>query len=255
MRNKKNIFYSKIHWNVVKWNQVWKSIGFPTANLKLKSDISIETWTYRINWIIDDKVYMWAWVFLWNNIFEAHFIDYKWNLYGKKISIIIFYKIRENVKFDDIDSLKKEIEKDLNYIKNNQDYVLSFWTFDKLHLWHKFYLEQAKRYWDKLVTIVAKSKNVEKFKWKKPKLSEKDRLEAIRKSNISDIVHIWDTNNPLKWLDLYDPKIICLWYDQESFVEKLKNYIKEKKLNIKVVRIPPYKQWKFKSSILNKKEN
>ena len=254
MRNKKNTFYKEIIWEVIKWKQIWRTIGFPTANIKLDPDFILEEWTYRINWIINWKIYSWAWVFLWkDNIFEAHFVDYNWDLYNKKINVIIFYKIRDNIKFDNIDNLKKEIVKDLEYIKDNPDYILTFWTFDTFHLWHQFYLEQAKKYWDILVTIVAKSKNVEKFKWHKPKFGEKDRLEIIREVDISDIVHLWDTNNPLKWLELYDPKVICLWYDQEGFSGLLKKYRNDSNLDMKIIRMPPFEESKFKSSII--KEN
>jgi FAD synthase len=251
MRNKQNIFYEKITWKVIKGKQVWTSIGFPTANIEFDSNIKLEEGTYRINWIIDSKVFKWAWVFLWkNNVFEAHFMNYKWNLYGKKITIIIFYKIRDNIKFNNLDELKKEISQDLEYVKKNPDYILTFWTFDTFHLWHQFYLERSKLYWDKLVTIVAKWENVQKFKWHKPKLSEKNRLETVRKTWISDIVHLWDTINPLKWLELYDPRAICIWYDQKWFVEDLENHIKENNLKIKIIKIPAFEEKRFKSSLL-----
>jgi FAD synthase len=35
-------------------------------------------------------------------------------------------KIRENQKFDDLDSLKNQIKKDIAYVKQNPDYVLTF---------------------------------------------------------------------------------------------------------------------------------
>jgi len=253
MRNKENIFYKEISWEVILWKQVWRTIGFPTANIKMDSSIVLEQWTYRINWIIDNKVFPWAWVFLWeDNVFEAHFMNYSWDLYWKNISVILLYKIRENISFNSLSELKKEIKKDLQYIEKNPDYVLTFWTFDTFHLWHQFYLEQAKTYWDKLVTIIAKSTNVEKFKWHKPNMTEKERLNIVREVWISDIVHIWDTKNPLKWLELYDPRVICLWYDQKWFVDLLKEYRNKNKLNIKIIRIAPFEEKKFKSSILNK---
>lgn len=253
MRNKKNIFYCRIVWEVIKWKQIWRTIDFPTANIKFDPSIRLEEWTYRINWIADNKVYPWAWVFLWkDDIFEAHFIGYNWDLYWKVIDVIILYKIRDNIIFDNLEDLKQEIKKDLEYIKSNPDYILTFGTFDTFHLWHQFYLEQAKIYWDKLVTIIAKSENVEKFKWSTPKFDEKERLRVVRKVGISDIVHIWDTANPLKWLDLYDPRVICLWYDQEWFVDVLREYREKKKLNLKVIRIPSFKENKFKSSIIKK---
>jgi FAD synthase len=251
MRNKENTFYTKIEWEVIKWEQIWRSMGFPTANIKFDSSLILEEWTYKVNWIIDWKVIAWAWVFLWkDNVFEVHFIDFKWDLYWKRISVVILYKIRDNIKFDDMEELKQEIKKDIEYIKKNPDYVLTFWAFDVIHLWHQFYLEQAKTYWDRLVTIIAKSKNIEKFKWHKALYSEKHRHKELRKTEFSDIVHLWDTSNPLKWLDLYDPRVICLWYDQEWFTDTLNKHIKDNNLNLKVIRIAPFEEWIFKSSIL-----
>ena len=252
MRNKENTFYIKIKWVVNKWKQIWRTIGFPTANFKFDSDIILEEWTFKINWIIDNKVYSWAWVFLWkDNLFEAHFIDYSWDLYWKKIEVIIFYKIRDNIAFSSLEELKTEIKNDLDYIKSNPDHVLTFGTFDTFHLWHQFYLEQSKLYWDKLVTIVAKSSNVKKFKWKKPKFDELKRVEMIKKSWIPDIIELWDSDNPLKWIELYNPKVICIWYDQKWFVSLLENHILNNNLNIKIIRIKPFNEDKFKSSIIN----
>jgi glycerol-3-phosphate cytidylyltransferase-like family protein len=72
----------------------------------------------------------------------------------------------------------------------------------------------------------------------------------MRELWIADIVHVWDTTNPLKWLELYHPKVVCLWYDQVWFSEALKNHIKQRKLNVKVIRIDPYKELKYKSSLI-----
>ncbi len=129
--------------------------------------------------------------------------------------------------------------------KKHKKIVISFGTFDIFHPWHKYFLKEAKKLWDKLITIIARDKNVEKLKWKKPKNNENFRLLQVKKSNIADKVLLGDKENPLKWIDFYKPDIICLGYDQKGFSELLKKY-----KNIKIVRIWAFKEDIYKSSKL-----
>jgi glycerol-3-phosphate cytidylyltransferase-like family protein len=71
---------------------------------------------------------------------------------------------------------------------------------------------------------------------------------------IADIVSPWNEENPLIWIKLYMPKVICLWYDQVWFSQKLEDYIKSENLDIFIKRIKPYKENKFKSSIIKKQK-
>ena len=50
----------KIRWVVIKWNQIGRTIWFPTANISLEKDL-ISDWTYKINVVIDSKIYAGAW--------------------------------------------------------------------------------------------------------------------------------------------------------------------------------------------------
>jgi len=133
------------------------------------------------------------------------------------------------------------------------DTVLTFWTFDYVHPGHEYYLSKAKSYWDKLVTIISTNENVKKFKWKYPLDDENIRQKNIQKLGISDEVIIWNWSNPFIWLNIYSPKVICLWYDQKWFSETLEKYIWDNKLDIKVIRIKPFKEDFYKSSLLKAK--
>lgn len=247
--------YQTIKWTVIKWKTLWSKLWFPTANIELE-DKNIEDWTYKLNWVIDGKIIAWAGVYLKEQwLFEAHFFDLSENLYRKEIEIVILYKIRENKKFDSLDELKKQIQKDIDYIKSNTDFVITFGTFDTVHPWHEFYLNSAKKYWDKLITIIARDKNVVKLKNTAPENNENTRLKNIEKLGLSDIVLLWDLNDPLKVIKEYKPKVICLWYDQVGFNELLEKYIKENNLDTKVKRLSPYKEDIYKSSILKQKRD
>lgn len=241
-----------IKWIVIKWKQLWRTIWFSTANIEYDKD-DITDWVYKINVIVDKKLYHWAWSFRKNiKLFESHIFNFNEDIYWKKIEIIVLDKIRENKKIESIEELKILIENDIKIIKDIKNNVLTFWSFDVVHEWHKYFLNQAKKYSDKLITIVATDKNIEKFKWNKPLHKLEKRINHIQNLNISDEVVWWNEINPLKRLELYKPSFICLWYDQIWFSELLKKYIEQNNLNIEIIRLKPYKESKYKSSIIKK---
>lgn len=244
-----------IKWIVIKWKQIWRTIWFNTANIKYsKKDIS--DWVYKINIIIDSKLYHWAWCYRkYIETFESHIFDFESDIYWKKIEIIILKKIRKNKKTESFNELKELIENDIKIIKNLKFNVLTFWTFDLVHEWHNYFLNEAKKYSDKLITIVATDKNIEKFKWKKPLYNQKERIFQLKNLKISDEVIGWDEKNPLKWIGIYNPNIICLWYDQIWYSENLEKYINENNLKINIIRLKPFKKNIFKSSIIKSKKD
>lgn len=244
---------TKIKGIVIKWKQLGRIIWFKTANISYKNDF-LEDAVYKINIIIDWKINAWAWCYRKNlNIFESHIFDFNEDIYWKEIEIIILEKIRNNIKVNSIEELKSIISNDINKIKGINYNVLTFWTFDLVHKWHIYYLNESKKYWNKLITIVATDKNIEKIKWNLPKYKLDERINHLSKLNICDEIVWWDENNPLKWIQIYNPQIICLWYDQEWFSKLLFEYIKNNNLEIEIIRIPPYKKDIYKSSILKKK--
>lgn len=116
---------------VVKGNQLGRTIGFPTANIDIdeeyklipkngvyivKSSISGNTIYGMMNIGIRPTVNG------SNQTIEVFFIDFNSNLYKQKLTIEILEFIREEQKFDSLESLKKQIEIDkqttLHFIKN-----------------------------------------------------------------------------------------------------------------------------------------
>ena len=61
--------------------------------------------------------------------------------------------------------------------------VMAFGSFDVLHNGHEHYLKEAKSCGDYLIVIVAKDKNIARFKGRKPKNDEGHRLKQVRKLN------------------------------------------------------------------------
>jgi cytidyltransferase-like protein len=237
---------------VVKWKQLWRTIWFPTVNLELKNSDLTDS-TFKINIIIDWVVFSGAWVYRKNiELFEWHIFNFNKEIYWKKIEIIILEKIRNNIKINSQEELKIQIKKDITKIKKINYNVLTFGSFDVVHKWHSYYLKEAKKYWNKLITIIATDKNIEKIKNFKPQNNQQKRLEEVKKLGISDKVIIWNENNKLKWLKIFKPKVICLGYDQWGYTN-LKKYLKDNNLNIEIIRIKSYKPEIYKSSILKNK--
>jgi riboflavin kinase/FMN adenylyltransferase len=116
---------------VVKGRQLGRTIGFPTANLKIEEDYKL----IPLNGVYIVKSY-WKGkeVFGMMNIgtnptvdgkertIETNFLDFEEDLYDKEMRIYFLQRIRSEEKFDSIDTLKAEIENDKvitqNFIKN-----------------------------------------------------------------------------------------------------------------------------------------
>ena len=131
--------------------------------------------------------------------------------------------------------------------------IMTFWTFDVTHPGHKYYLNQAKKLWNKLITIVARDSNVLNIKWKNPLHQEMERVEMVKKLGISDIVELWDEKNPYLCIQKHKPTIICFGYDQKSFNEWVKAFCTSINLNCKIVTINPYFPDTYKSSKIKEK--
>jgi len=244
--------FQKITGKVLEWKKLWRTIWFPTVNIFCNNE-NILDGTYRVNVIIDGKKYSWIWAYLKEKkLFEAHIFDFLQDIYSKEIEIYILYKIRENKKFNNLEELKKQILKDVKITKNKEVVIMTFWTFDFFHEGHKYFLNYAKNFWDKLITVIATDKNVLKMKWFYPNFSELERKNEVEKSWISDLVFIWKEDNPMYFLEKYKPDLVCLWYDQSWFSYLLKDFILKNNLKTQIIRIESYKPEIYKSSILKK---
>ena len=106
---------------VEKGNQVGRTIGFPTANIKVDKYKLLPLFgVYATEVKIEDKEYKGI-----TNIgnrptingskvtIEVNIFNYSGDLYGKKIKISLKEFIREEKKFQDLDELKKQIEIDI----------------------------------------------------------------------------------------------------------------------------------------------
>lgn len=111
---------------VVDGNHVGRTIGFPTANLKLDSNYVIPALgVYAGYGIYQGKKYKaiisvstHPSIFeLQRPIIEVHFINFEGNLYGKEITVSFISRLRGIIKFDSLDDLKEQLSKDREQAK------------------------------------------------------------------------------------------------------------------------------------------
>lgn len=105
---------------VVHGKKIGRTIGFPTVNLSYNEEIILpKIGVYFTNVIIDNKIYKGI-TNVGNNptvngdniTVETYILNFSKDVYGKKIKVYFLERIREQEKFESLEILKKQLEKD-----------------------------------------------------------------------------------------------------------------------------------------------
>lgn len=123
-----NFFFSG---DVIHGNNIGKTISFPTANIKIDTPYKLvpKNGVYIVKTIIDNQITFGMMNIGYNPTFngkqksiEIHFMNFNKNIYDKTLTIEMILRIRNEIKFNSVDDLKKQLEQDklstLNYIKS-----------------------------------------------------------------------------------------------------------------------------------------
>lgn len=123
-----NFFFSG---DVVHGNNIGKTISFPTANIKVNQPYKLipKNGVYIVKTIIDNQTTFGMMNIGYNPTFngkqksiEIHFLNFTKNIYHKNLTIEMIMRIRNEIKFNSVEDLKKQLEQDklstLNYIKS-----------------------------------------------------------------------------------------------------------------------------------------
>lgn len=128
---------------------------------------------------------------------------------------------------------------------------MTFGTFDRFHPGHEYYLREAHKKWEKLLTVVARDETVHRVKWKLAYDNENTRLRNVIESGLSDEVVLWSLSDPYQVILDHTPDILCFGYDQNSFNnEQLVQFFEKNHLNPTIVRLNAFNPEKWKSSLL-----
>ncbi|MBL7142408.1 MAG: adenylyltransferase/cytidyltransferase family protein [Candidatus Pacebacteria bacterium] len=130
--------------------------------------------------------------------------------------------------------------------------ILVFGTFDNLHKGHLSFFRQTKKYGDYLIAVVARDNTVKKIKKRSPFKSEKERLRDVSVCKLVNKAVLGYRNNPYRIIKEINPDVICLGYDQKTFIRNLSAELKKINSKIKLYKLKAYKPGKFHSTILNK---
>ena len=113
-----------IEGKVIYAKQIGRTIGFPTANLKLEENLIIpKIGIYATKVYIDSEVYIGATNIGYNPTvngekisIETNILHFYKDIYGKTIKLEFLERIRDEKKFKDLNALKIQLKMDTNYI-------------------------------------------------------------------------------------------------------------------------------------------
>ncbi len=120
----------EIQGEVIKGHARGTTLGFPTANINTENDIT-PFGVFLTSVIFNKREFASLTnigkcpTFEQKNInIESHILDFKSDIYRKKIKIIFLKRLRDEIKFESPDKLSKQIQKDLQaarkYFKNRK---------------------------------------------------------------------------------------------------------------------------------------
>lgn len=111
--------------NVIEGKQIASKLGFPTANLLWAEDIVKLPYGVYFGYVYMDKIF--PAVINWgvkptfdssnHELLEVHILNFNSQIYGKIINVAFVEKIRDEFEFPNIEELKKQIQKDVDYVK------------------------------------------------------------------------------------------------------------------------------------------
>ncbi len=118
---------------ISKGQQLGRELNFPTINLNLGRRVLPLAGIFCVKVVFDStEVYLGAasigtrpTVNGTTNILEVHILDFNKQVYGQNVEVLFYHKLRNEVKFDSLNDLKKQINDDVNktrhYFNKNND--------------------------------------------------------------------------------------------------------------------------------------
>ena len=115
--------------------------------------------------------------------------------------------------------------------------VMASGVFDLLHIGHLYYLEEAKKYGDELIVVVACDETVRKKKHE-PIMPAEERRRLVEALKPVDKAVVGYEDDFLRIVEEIKPDIIALGYDQHF--EGLEEMLRKRGIKAKIVRCGKY---------------
>lgn len=129
--------------------------------------------------------------------------------------------------------------------------VMVFGTFDLFHEGHRYFFEEAKKYGNVLIVVVARDSSVRKMKGVDPHQNELQRLENVKKVPAVDKAVLGNEDDFYKVIEEHQPQVLCFGYDQNKL--NVEQELKKRKIKADIVTLPAFEPEKYKSTLIRKK--
>ena len=111
---------------VIHGNELGRTIGFPTANIRLHRQVNPVKGVYAVRVRLKSGAFFNGVANIGtrptingvNQLLEAHLFDFQGDIYGQWLEVELCHKIRNEMKFASFDDLKEQIAKDVETAKN-----------------------------------------------------------------------------------------------------------------------------------------
>ena len=111
---------------VIHGNQLGRTIGFPTANIRLHRQVNPVKGVYAVKVRLKSGAFFNGVANIGtrptingvNQLLEAHLFDFQGDLYGEWLDVELCHKIRNEMKFPSFEDLKAQIAQDVETAKN-----------------------------------------------------------------------------------------------------------------------------------------
>jgi riboflavin kinase/FMN adenylyltransferase len=111
---------------IIHGRQIGRTIGFPTANLKYKENFILpKEGVYYTNVLVNNNIYKGITSIGSNptvdgkvTTVETYILDFFREIYGEKVEVSFIKKIRDMQKFNGVEELKSQLEKDKIFAQN-----------------------------------------------------------------------------------------------------------------------------------------
>jgi len=125
--------------------------------------------------------------------------------------------------------------------------VMVFGTFDIVHLGHLHLFKEARMYGDHLIVVIATAANAERVKGRTPVYTDEERRDFLSHIDLVDEVVIGSQSDVYAVISVYQPDVIVLGYDQETFVDRLADELQLRSPHTDIKRASPFDTSRFKS--------
>lgn len=121
--------------------------------------------------------------------------------------------------------------------------IATFGVFDIIHTGHIKFLENCKKI-DKnsrLIVVISRDSTVLREKGKKPIMSEQERKKIVESLNVVDEAILgYEGPDKFRIVEEIKPDIIILGHDQPWDEKELKKELKDRGLDVEVIRLKKY---------------